>query len=117
MKIRIKGNTLRYRLTRTEVTSLWENGFIEECTVFAGATFIYAIATAEGDRLSADFINNKIVLYMPRPMIDELYTTDRVGFSDTSQTVSLLVEKDFVCIDNTTEDQSDNYPNPSINCN
>jgi hypothetical protein len=24
----------------------------------------------------------------------------------------LLVEKDFVCLDNTIEDQSDNYPNP-----
>ena len=24
----------------------------------------------------------------------------------------LLLEKDFKCLDNTTEDQSDNYPNP-----
>ena len=28
----------------------------------------------------------------------------------------LLVEKDFVCLDNTFEDQSDNYPNPNAHC-
>jgi hypothetical protein len=28
----------------------------------------------------------------------------------------LLVEKDFVCLDNTVEDQSDNYPNPNAVC-
>jgi len=28
----------------------------------------------------------------------------------------LLLEKDFVCLDNTAEDQSDNYPNPNKAC-
>jgi hypothetical protein len=37
--------------------------------------------------------------------------TDRVGFDGQSGLVKILVEKDFVCIDNTLEDQSDNYPN------
>jgi hypothetical protein len=26
------------------------------------------------------------------------------------------VEKDFVCLDHTDEDQSDNYPNPNRTC-
>jgi len=27
-----------------------------------------------------------------------------------------LLEKDFVCLDHTTEDQSDNYENPNTTC-
>lgn len=117
MKIRIKGNSLRYRLTKSEVTKLWEQGFLEEQTSFPSAQLIYAIETGGSNKLSADIIENKIVLFLSKTMIDELYNTDRVGFEENSDTMRLLVEKDFVCIDNTTEDQSDNYPNPSINCN
>lgn len=116
MKIRIKGNSLRYRLAQSEVAKLWQQGFLEECTAFVSGTFIYAIETADNNKLSADFSNNKIVLYMPKVMIDELHNTDKVGFEDKSGAVSLLVEKDFACIDNTEEDQSDNYPNPNISC-
>ena len=116
MKIRIKGNSLRYRLTKPEVARLWSEGFVEERTEFAGKPLIYAIETANNDKLSADFIDDRIVLNMPKAMIDELYNTDKVGFDDHTGTVSLLIEKDFVCIDNTGEDQTDNYPNPHLTC-
>ena len=49
-------------------------------------------------------------------MIDEWLTTERVTFADESGTVSILLEKDFACLDNTDEDQSDNYPNPNKTC-
>ena len=95
MKIRIKGNALRYRLTQSEVTELYEKGSLEECTEFANSTLVYSIESVNGDRLLSDFMNNKISLYMPKAMIDELYNTERVGFEDKSGTVRLLVEKDF----------------------
>ncbi|MCD2421411.1 hypothetical protein LQ567_01460 [Niabella pedocola] len=116
MKIRIKGNSLRYRLTRSEVAKLWKKGNLEEQTVFAGNTLIYAIENTKEAALSADFSGSKIVLSMPQTMIEALYNTDQVGFEDVSGNLHLLVEKDFVCIDNTAEDQSDNYPNPSLTC-
>ena len=116
MKIRIKGNSLRYRLTKPEVARLWTEGFVEERTEFAGKPLIYAIETANNDKLSADFIDDRIVLNMSKAMIDELYNTEKVGFDDSTGSVSLLVEKDFVCIDNTEEDQKDNYPDPHLTC-
>ncbi len=116
MKIRIKGNSLRYRLTQSEVALLGAKGYLEENTMLPGKTFIYAIETVNNSRLTADFIENKIILYMPKAMIDELINTGTVGFDGSSGSVKLLVEKDFACIDNTDEDQSDNYPNPSLSC-
>jgi len=116
MKIRIKDNSIRFRLTQSEVAELGQNGVISSFTEFVDRPFIYAIERIEDTELSAVFIENRIVLKMPSTMIAEWISTDRVGFDGQSGLVKLLVEKDFVCIDNTLEDQSDNYPNPNIKC-
>jgi hypothetical protein len=116
MKIRIKGNSLRYRLTRTEVSQVATTGYLEDTTNFGSTQLTYAIKKAEADNLSAQFENNIITLYIPKQMTQEWIDTDRVGFEHTHNGLYLLVEKDFVCLDNTTEDQSDNYPHPNTTC-
>ncbi|WP_343524585.1 hypothetical protein [Pedobacter sp.] len=115
MKIRIKGNSLRYRLTKSEVEKLGADGFLSESSHFLSNTLEYAITTTADGNLRADFMDNRMVLYMPEKMVQELVHTDRVGFSGLAGSVSLLVEKDFTCLDNVEEDQSDNYPNPLLN--
>ena len=116
MKIRIKDNSVRFRLTQSEVHELGENGIVSSLTQFADRPFIYMVKRTNDTELSADFIENRIVMKMPEAMVEELVMTDRIGFDGESGTVKLLIEKDFVCIDNTVEDQSDNYPNPNIKC-
>lgn len=116
MKIRIKGNSLRYRITQSEMNRLWKEGYLEEQTAFAAKPFVYAIQSSGGDKLLADFNGHTMVLHMPKKMIDELHHSDKVGFEDRSGPVDLLVEKDFVCLDKVDEDQSDNYPHPHLNC-
>ncbi len=44
--------------------------------------------------------------------MSQLDNTDEVGFENEQGKLFLLVEKDFTCLDNVSEDQSDNYPNP-----
>jgi hypothetical protein len=112
MKIRIKSNSLRYRLTRTDVDSLAKEGYLEEQINFAGTPLVYALQLTEGRELTSSYIDNKITLCMSHKMISELINTDRVGFDNTNGGLQLLVEKDFTCLDNVAEDQSDNYPNP-----
>lgn len=116
MKIRIKGNSLRYRLTKSEVAKLSATGILEERTAFMSKTLVYSIITAKDDKISADYTDDRIILSMPKTMIAELNNTDRVGFTDNTGPVTLLVEKDFVCIDRVEEDQSDNYTNPLSAC-
>jgi len=112
MKIRIKGNSLRYRLTRSEVEKLAKEGVIEDNTEFATGTLVYSLRSIAAGHLSASFEDNCITLYMPGQFLQEWTDTDRVGFEHTDNGIYLLIEKDFVCLDNQTEDQSDNYPNP-----
>jgi len=115
MKIRIKGNSLRYRLTRTDIDTFTKNGYLEEQTNFGGDKLIYAIKSGETDNLSATFKNNNITLLMPAHMVKEWAETERVGFENKTNDFFLLVEKDFKCLDSVDEDQSDNYPNPLAN--
>jgi hypothetical protein len=118
MKIRIKGNSIRIRLTRSEVDLFGSTGYIEEHTEFGPARFTYALKRSpEHQALSAIFEQHKITVLMPIAWTDEWIATERVGYESNmplpnDQALYLLVEKDFVCLDNTTEDQSDNYPNP-----
>lgn len=112
MKIRIKGNSLRYRLTKSDVSRFEENGYIEEHISFAGQTLTYALQRNTGTELTVQFENNKITLFMPDSLSDEWVSTDIVGFENYTNELFLLVEKDFKCLDNVAEDQSDNYPNP-----
>ncbi|MBS1533060.1 MAG: hypothetical protein JSU01_22355 [Bacteroidetes bacterium] len=115
MKVRIKGNSLRYRLSMSDVAKFGRDGFIEEAVDFGKSQLTYALQKAPVQHLEAEFMNNKIVIFMPYSWSEEWVNTDRVGF-DQKGPLYLLVEKDFQCIDNDAEDQSDNYPNPNLTC-
>lgn len=123
MKIRIKGNFVRYRLTQTEVKTLAETGHLAEETCFgAGQKFGYELAAKEGiSGLQANFDNGKITMFVPADAAQNWFAEERVGFENEVEVASgvslkLLLEKDFVCLDDTEEDQSDNYPNPNEVC-
>jgi hypothetical protein len=120
MKIRIKNNSVRLRLTKTEVEKLKTIGHYEEQTEFGEATFVYRLERYDAQELNASFKNNCITIYMPIKDAKEWYDIDKVGYSNeielpNGSTLNILIEKDFVCLDETVEDQSDNYPHPLEN--
>ena len=120
MKIRIKGNSLRYRLTRSEVEQLASAGYIEEKINFGNRSLYYALQRTDKKELSASFDDNKIIFYLPSALAENWAENDITGFENSIQLnelgekLFLLVEKDFTCLDKVDEDQSDNYPNPLL---
>lgn len=122
MKIRIKGNSVRIRLTKTGVHLITTEGYLEEQTSFGTSALVYALQrVAEGTELSASFENNKITIHIPAVLLEHWATNEVVGFDarmpiGDGDTLYLLVEKDFKCLDNTDEDQSDNFDNPNETC-
>ncbi|RWY50340.1 DUF7009 family protein [Mucilaginibacter gilvus] len=112
MKIRIKSGSVRYRLTRSEVALFEKEGVVKGIVEIGENALIYTLQRAAEEQLSASFKNNMITLLMPENMADEWISTDQVGFAGKDGGLHLLIEKDFTCLDNVDEDQSDNYPNP-----
>ena len=122
MKIRIKGNSLRLRLTKTEVANFKEQGSITEKTHVLGGVFEYHLKRNPAvSSLEASWIGNGFEISVPLEQANQWTDSDEVGFQHIQvlpdgTELFLLIEKDFVCLDNTFEDQSDNYPNPNAVC-
>jgi len=113
MKIRISNNSLRYRLTRSEVERFAHEGVITETVQIGDDELTYILERSTGHKLMVSFKNNTIKLSVPQSTADNWTNTERVGFDNKPDTgLYLLVEKDFKCLDNVEEDQSDNYENP-----
>jgi len=124
MKLRIKGNSIRLRLGRSEVQRLAIDGIIEESTVFGPSRqecFAYAIAASpQVSFLSANFADRRLLIRVPSDMIHLWSTTDQVGIQTLQRTsneggLRILIEKDFECIDGPPgESQEDAFPNPQF---
>jgi hypothetical protein len=120
MKLRIKGNSVRIRLTKPEVDAFGRDGHIEEQTTFINGTLSYVLQSYDGDTMSATIFGNKITMQIPAIFAKEWVETNKVGYEynqplPDGNTLYLLLEKDFKCLDeNITEDQSDSYDNPLI---
>ncbi len=121
MKIRIRGNSIRLRLSKSEVERFGKEGYLQESTHFGNATFSYAIKQADIAHLGADFQDNTVTVLVPTNMATEWVSNDIVGFDHhmdlpNGDKLYLLVEKDFKCLDKTHENQDDNYEHPKGVC-
>jgi hypothetical protein len=122
MKLRIKGNSLRVRVSRSEVTRLLAGDCLEETIYFApeaGAKFTYALRQdASLSRPAVQYTENMVVILMPPDKAIAWGVTDQVGIAENISlgdlgSLGLLIEKDFACLDRSEEDNEDTFPNPN----
>ena len=122
MKIRIKGNSVRIRLSKSEVELFAKEGYVEERTEFVNGTLVYAVKSSDKETLSADFTNGNITLFVPAQSLQQWASTNLIGLDynmplNNEEHLYLLIEKDFKCIDaDVNEDQSDYFENPLKAC-
>lgn len=123
MKLRIKGNSIRLRLLRSEVERLAERGSITDEVRFGTNALRYSVLiSAEAEAIRATFENNEIAVLIPESEGQKWATSDDVGFeveqsTGDGKTLTILVEKDFVCVDRPNDpDRDDAFPNPSASC-
>jgi len=120
MKIRIKNNTIRLRLTQSEVACFADTGLVIGTAQFhPSMQFSYALqASSATEALAASFERERITVHVPKAIAQHWTSTEEVGFeammdNGTDEGLLLLVEKDFACmVDRPHEDEADNFPNP-----
>jgi hypothetical protein len=124
MKLRVRSNSVRLRLTQTEVSRVQKLGECAEVISFPGGAYLaYSLHASECDAVRAEFERCTVKIYVPRKEILEWSTTQAVGIYATVEAegvaLRVLIEKDFRCLDKTHEDQSDMFSNPnaeSVSC-
>jgi hypothetical protein len=112
MKLRIRGNSLRLRLSQSEVTQLAQHGRVEDAISFGPSKLAYVLATSDVDRISATYEDHRIIVTLPKDRAKRWISTDEVGI-ESSGDPKILVEKDWSClVPREGEDDSDAYPHP-----
>jgi len=126
MKLRIKGNSIRLRLLRTEVEKFAAAGQISEEIEFGtdrSSYLRYSLVTSPGaESIAARFSGNEISIVVPIAIANKWTSSDEVGFEceqpiGGDELLKILVEKDFECIERADDpDRADAYPNPQVEC-
>ncbi len=118
MKIRIEDNSIRLRLRRSEVQILEAEGQLTGITRMPGGDFEYQLKLNDSiPSLTAFKTEQGIRVELPLEAGRQWGDSEQVGFEEEvplgdGETLRLLVEKDFVCLDRDLSVQKDQYPNP-----
>ncbi len=123
MKLRINGNSLRLRVSRSELKHLLETGRIEE-TIQLGldpeARLTYALELTKAPKeITAIYRNKEVAVVLSSESARRWAgSPEQVGvygcLDVCNGELALLVEKDFACLDGTDSDNEDTFPNPNI---
>jgi len=120
VKLRIKDNSVRLRLTRGEVDELRDSGIVSAKTGFPGGrSFQYRVESSPASvNPAALFSDNALTVRLPETAVLAWATTEQVSLPgeqvlDDGAMLQILVEKDFACLaPREGEDESDMYPHP-----
>lgn len=113
MKLRIRGNSLRLRLSQREVTLLAEEGRVEDWIAFGPTKLTYVLTTSPVDRIGATYESDRIVVTLPTESAKKWTSSDDVGVEHDDGALRILVEKDWSCLKpREGEDDTDAFPHP-----
>jgi len=122
MKLRIRDNSVRLRLTRAEVDALHRDGTVSAATGFPGGRRLkYSVESSPAIvNPAAFFSDNEITVRLPESAVLAWATSQTVALRgeqrlDDGETLVIVAEKDFACLADhgEDEDQADKYPHPA----
>lgn len=119
MKLRIRGNSVRLRLSKSELEQIAEAGFAEDAVRFpTGPALRYRLEVGATDTLAATFGESVVKVVVPEAQIRRWLEPDEVSIRGEQPladgaVLRILVEKDFEClVPRPDEDSSDLFENP-----
>lgn len=125
MKLRMKGDSIRFRLTRSEVSRLASGGCVQEAVRFGpgpGQRLRYGLSCGEEGSIQARFLENEIEVVVPTALAKSWASSERIGLeavqaAGPDSRLRILIEKDLACLSpREDEDESDAFPNPKTSC-
>lgn len=117
MKIRLRGNSIRYRLDKADVELLEVTGKVESITHIGAGTLHFCLRGKDIPDPVIKMEHDGVHLLLPLSRLAAWYAPDQVGFelvlpnADGSE-LTILVEKDFKCLTDRNEDESQAFDNP-----
>jgi uncharacterized protein DUF7009 len=119
MKLRIRGNSVRIRVSKSELSEIADSGASEDAVRFAlGSELRYRVEVKASGPVEAEFRNPLLKVVVPRASVDQWLRPEEVSIEGKQATgdggvLRILVEKDYTCLaPRSEEDDSDLFANP-----
>jgi hypothetical protein len=118
MKLRIKGDSLRLRLTKPEVDQLQAQAQVEDSIHFGLGTLRYKLSRGRAaPDISAVYADNVIEIRVPDEQALSWCRSEQVTLAHSQAlpegALRIVVEKDFACLaPREDEDESEHFPHP-----
>ena len=113
MKLRFHNNTLRLRLSQSDVAELEETGMVEcRITFTPQQSLVYSVAACPVPEISATINENRVNVLVPRVLAKRWIHSSEVGIEGASPSLNILIEKDFQCLHRESPEDTDSFPNP-----
>ena len=121
MKLRLKGSSLRLRVTRSELGRLEAGERIEETVLFPASSdtsLIYALEVGSHTQpVQVAFNSHRIVVSVSEDQLTSWSGQDQVGIYASlpvreKTNLEVAIEKDFACLDLSDADNEDTLSNP-----
>ena len=113
MKLRLEKNTIRFRVRKSDLELLNQQGFVQESVQFPNTVFMYQLRVSGEGEPVAEFSGNSITANIPVGMATAWMNTEEVGIYHVqhinNQTLEITIEKDFPCKDRPEEDRTDTF--------
>ena len=128
MKLRMKGDSLRLRVSPSELSRLLQSGRIEETVHFgpqADAKLTYALLASsenpvQATQLTVRYQSQEIAVVVSIDHARSWAENSDVGLyaniSFGAGQLELAIEKDFACLDKDEAENQDTFPNPNVSC-
>jgi hypothetical protein len=124
VKLRVRGSSIRLRLTRGEVQSLAGSpGVVSEQICFSpGVSLTYRVSRGLAPAVHASFDGNAIQITVPDTIAQRWAGSDEVGFEAEQANpggapLRILIEKDWNCLTpRAAEEDTDTFENPNKTC-
>ena len=122
MKLRTRSQSIRLRLTQSEVQKVSQDGHLAESVTFAPGpegSLVYELRSSDAaGAVGASFGRGTITVTVPAKILGAWIAGDEVGFEGEQavpggKPLAILVEKDWACLKpRANEDEVDAYPHP-----
>jgi hypothetical protein len=114
MKLRLQGNSVRLRLTRSEVQRLRDAGAVDESIDFGEETLSYRLESLPLPvPVEARFREGVLTVTLGKHAADAWADSNDVGVYAESGALVVSIEKDFRCLTRPLDERErDAYPHP-----
>ena len=118
MKIRLLDQSLRIRISKTELDTLADGADVIAITDFGFKSIQFVLKKTDTSGIVLTESQRAICLGIPINYVNRMHTSNKVGFQQrillsNNLYLNCKIEKDYKCLTERNEDESDLFINPN----